>query len=546
MLPHRPRTLVLGIFVLAAWLLVSAPGLARSRFQAAAPSHPPSPELRLETDSGSPIRPRFTVSLAEPLARRVWKRLILTLEDEEGRARFQALFNSWDRATEGLSPGEFAVCAHRRRGGIPSQGGGRKTRRMSRVGGVSLLPDSKAEREKGRLRVTWSLDLAKPVPAERSPHRLWLEVIPAGGGESFRYYLGRLSAKGFQAVDSAPPATPRPFPGQPRYAYLFDYGEYLLNMAGDWVGALRTWSRIHRHEVPVDAFYATLERRLARLMDALRKEDEGFWLGGQRYSVEGLYAWLREELVSRPEVLHALAPVKNELPLARAVYLFVVLGRPPARTVENPLLEPVAPEVDLERALGSPDPWLVSAALFLARKGYGSLRPQAVLARWGRLPHRWDQVCTDQALLYLASWPRKKWQGSPAASPDIQRELARLKPLPAGKQGWVEVWTFRRGTNAFLSPHYLGRLGCRRLRLTSWRKAPGGQVRRWRGDSGAAWQPDRRRWIGPRDWRKGYLALPAGRYQLGFLSQHAHGLSRVFVCRKRRLTRVVITVMPHI
>lgn len=535
MVTHRPRALVLGTFVLIACLLVSAPSLARSRSRVAASPETPSPELSLETNSASPTRVLFTVSLAEALPRRTWQRLVLTLEDEEGRARFRAMFNPSDRTEKGLPPGEFA--AHDLDGGIAKQ----------KAGGVVLLPDSKAERKKGRLRVTWALGLEKPVPVDRRPHRLWLRVIPAGGGESFLYYLGRLNGKGFQAVDTAPPATPRPLPGKPRYAQIFDYGEYLLNMAGDWVATLRTWSRIYRHEVPAATFYTTLERRLVRLMGALREEGEGFWLGGQHYTVGDLYSWLRENLLLRPDTLHALVPVKGELPLARAVYLFVVLGRPHPRPLDNPLLEPVAPEVDLEQALASPDPWLVSAALFLARKGYGTLKPQAVLERWGRLPHLWDQVCTDQALLYLASRPRQEWQTLQAENPDIQRELARLKPIPAGKRGWVEVWTLWRGADAFLSPRYLGAVGCPKLRLTSWREAQGrATTRRWKGDGGPRWQPDQRRQTGPQDCRKGYLALPAGRYGLDFLGHHAHGRSRIFTCQEGHLTRVVITVTPHI
>ncbi len=238
------------------------------------------------------------------------------------------------------------------------------------------------------------------------------------------------------------------------------------------------------------------------------------------------------------------------MPLARVVYLFAVLGRPHPPALDNPLLEPVAPEVDRERALSSPDPWLVSAALFLARKGYGSLRPQVVLERWGRLPHLWEQVCTGQALLYLATRPQGEWQTLQATPPTSSGSWPALKPIPAGKQEWVEVWTLRRGAETFLSPRYLARIGCQRLRLTRWHKVRGGadtpRVRRWKGDTGPRWQPGRRRWTAPRDCRQGYLVLPPGHYTLDFLARHAHRRSRGFACREGRLTRVVIAVTPHI
>jgi len=101
-----------------------------------------------------------------------------------------------------------------------------------------------------------------------------------------------------------------------------------------------------------------------------------------------------------PDVLRHRHEADGDLEPERLLYLAVAVGREHSEpATEN--AEYVLPEIDIVGALRSADPWVVSAALFVARKRQIELDIDEILARWqGRMP--WDEVCTEQALLYLA------------------------------------------------------------------------------------------------------------------------------------------------
>jgi len=326
-----------------------------------------------------------------------------------------------------------------------------------------------------------------------------------------------------QARSSATGSEAASFPGQPPYARLFEKGESLLR-EGSWTGALRMFSRIYQEEVPVDAFYRTLERRILEVLAGL-EPGAGFRLGKERYLVSDLGLLFQRVLLPQPEVVYSRLDTRRELPLARFLYLCVVAGQPHPRPPANRMLEYALPRLDLKRALASPDPWLVSAALFLARKGLGRLRARAVVERWQAWPDLWDQVCTDQALLFLAGRPRSELAGLKVGQSPGDLDLARLKPLAPGRGCPVQALIFWVGSLKLAATDYLGKAHCARLRV--------------RGAS-----PDSRDEKPPCSGEA--LRLAPGKYILRYLSSRAQGQSQAFTCRAGGGVRLVIPVMGHI
>ncbi len=326
-----------------------------------------------------------------------------------------------------------------------------------------------------------------------------------------------------QARASATDSGAASFPGQPAYASLFEKGERLVRR-GDWAGGLRLFSRIYGEEVPVDAFYRTLERRILEVLNGL-DDKAGFQLGRERYQVGELGVLFQQVLLPQPEVHYSGLDLARDLPLARFIYLCVVAGRPHPRPPANRALAYAMPRLDLDRALASPDPWLVSAALFMARKGLGRFRPRQVIERWQARPDLWDRVCTDQALLFLAGRPRAEVAGLKVGNTMLGRELSRLEALEPGKDCSLQVLFFWMGSLEPDSADYLQAGDCSGLQVVDLARSAAKPAGSCPG---------------------GMLRLPPGKYRLEYRSPQAHGAGMAFQCRPGLSVRVVVPVLGHI
>ncbi len=87
----------------------------------------------------------------------------------------------------------------------------------------------------------------------------------------------------------------------------------------------------------------------------------------------------------------ALPPaVRRDLAPERLLYLAIAVGEEHAKPArENS--EYVMPDIDVSAGVGNADPWVVSAALFMARKQDIDLDVGDLLERW-QGPMAWDDV----------------------------------------------------------------------------------------------------------------------------------------------------------
>jgi hypothetical protein len=145
----------------------------------------------------------------------------------------------------------------------------------------------------------------------------------------------------------------------------------------------------------------TIEAIRARALGLIEKAgefevgDETFALADMRY----LYEWQLE----KPDLLIRRLPVEGDLAPERLLFLAVAVGA----EHDEPAGEKssyVSPVIDIPSSIENADPWVVSAALFMARKQEVEIDPDDLMERW-QSPLPWDETCTEQALLYLAALP---------------------------------------------------------------------------------------------------------------------------------------------
>ena len=299
---------------------------------------------------------------------------------------------------------------------------------------------------------------------------------------------------------------------------------------GDWQKALATLSRVYDVEVPVQAFYDTLDRQKLEIISALA-DKEVISTGKASHPLGDLKRLFTEVLLLQPERLQHRVRVETELPLARLIHLYAVLGRDQIRNKPDPLLMPTAPWVDLNRALAASDPWLVSAALFLARKGQGRIEPRNLIDRWRARPDLWDDVCTEQALLFLARMAPGELARLKIRDAFPGGKVSDLEPLGPGGRARAEVWFFWRGSPGPGTRDYLKRVDCSDLLIVPKKKSNDKQALTSKGEHQTP---------APETCRSGILELPDGEYRLSHRKDRARGRSRAFEVGKGWITRVVM------
>ncbi|MBP7829644.1 MAG: hypothetical protein KA248_06975 [Kiritimatiellae bacterium] len=302
----------------------------------------------------------------------------------------------------------------------------------------------------------------------------------------------------------------------PEYSALFDR-LLALEAEGNTVEAIRLVPALYACDIPVDAFYSTLEDARARLLNRLVEQKQvvvGGWVMNLAVARD---LFVTQEL-TKPDRLYRRVQTHGDLPADRYLYFMVVAGREPAASPAAPLSSPALPDFDPGPAVTNPDPWLVSAALFLARKGYGAVPVRPVLDRWASRRDLWDDICTEQALLFLAAQP-----GGPETveNENVTDVLRRLTPVAEDR---AEAQAL------FVDYVSLQPVPPRGVRLESMKP----------GATEGSFEPAD---VKPVSGSEAFMPLAPGYHRFRYLDGAVHGTSRVFEAMPGSLVRVCTAVL---
>ncbi len=314
----------------------------------------------------------------------------------------------------------------------------------------------------------------------------------------------------------------------PPYAALFEQAQQQA-AAGETVAAVRALSSIYQEEVPVSAFYVTLEEKAAALSARLLAR-EWIEIDAQVFEMANIKA-LHDGLMTDPVVFHHAIGDEDGIALTRFVYALAAAGEagdPP----ENPLLALALPELDLAAMTAALDPGLVAVGLWLERHWRQGVNPQAVVARWESRPDLLSPAAERQLRLFFAAQTPRVLAGlvldeySPASG---IREFREADPHGC----WV-----RTGTHAMIGeadPGYFGP-----FRVQRWRAIPDSFVRSGAAGGGPSHEPSGEpalETIRP-------FMVSAGHYKLSAFSDGYRGESALFECRPGTEIRVRVPLYP--
>ncbi|MBN1865800.1 hypothetical protein JW916_00780 [Candidatus Sumerlaeota bacterium] len=352
------------------------------------------------------------------------RRVALSVRNTEGDEVFRAMFNP-SSICDPIPPGKFGVFLQDERGQIdeksvgPHEFAGQFEELAAPSG--ALLAGTEAKHSDGVWHTTWVVRLSGDLPP--GLYEAFSRAIPRGK-KTAPWVSACLIEKPFKSVaidesDEAesPPSSSSDFLTTttiPDHAVPLE--EALeLEKSGHLAEALRRLSEAYGVEAPVQAYYDTLDRKKMEILEAVT---EGTPLDPAKSGQDALsirdFRVLYERALMQPDVLRSVVDVDDDLPPARYFHL-QILGSEAAAAIQ------------------SPDPWLVSAALFQARKGRMQIGPAEVIRRWESRPDLWDDVCTQQALLYFASLDSDTSPTLEVANEDIESALARMQAPPDGR-----------------------------------------------------------------------------------------------------------------
>lgn len=293
-----------------------------------------------------------------------------------------------------------------------------------------LLPDTSAGNSNGILRIEWWIQPKTWPPADPLV-RIYGRALSDKSDDAEWMWLGDFNFAGNVPAAEDTGGASGSSADAPPYSALYDQ-VVQLESAGEILAALRLIPSVYACDIPVDAFYQTLEETRIRLLNRLIGEGS-VQTGKFTMEFSTLRALFAGNELAKPDVLAHRMVVSGDLPVERYFYFMAVAGREPEETDPDSLLTPALPDVDPAALISSPDPWLVSAALFLARKNCGVVSAQSVINRWSSRRDLWDDVCTGQALLFLASQDAAGLSALKTENADVERELRRLTPASAEK-----------------------------------------------------------------------------------------------------------------
>jgi len=206
----------------------------------------------------------------------------------------------------------------------------------------------------------------------------------------------------------------------PLYAKYYDR-VLALEKAGKPAAALAAIPKVYEAEIPVDAFYQTLDKKKRSLLLALINSSES------KSDMEDYNLYYRSQLLM-PDTLKSVYRTSGDLPPERYFYMLVILNNSESRTRKEDFIK-------------STDPWLAASALFIARKNGSYLSPNDVVKHWQRNIHLWDDVCEEQALLYLARHSTADLKKIAIENEDVREQINQLK-VPQAGIGEVQIFTF--------------------------------------------------------------------------------------------------------
>lgn len=338
-------------------------------------------------------------------------------------------------------------------------------------------------------------------------------------------------------------------PPAPQYSILYDQ---LLGLEekGDFLEALRLVPKIYATEIPVEIFYTTLENKRQQLLNAVIEQELSFRIGEYETNCSDILRLFTDLYLGQPDVYNFLVPVPGSLEYDRFCYLLIVEGHS-QQASDNSLLIPSTSQFNLQSALDSADPWLVSAALFFARKQKTpTITAQAVIDRWQARPDLWDEESTRLALHFLAQLDSKAYGVLQVSNDDIRLALEDLRPVPDG--------------NSYLSPLLFSALGKQfsgidastGITLIELREneEKNGVVKRWAGDDNhySNLEPVMERKITDVDLEYGAIAVVPGVYQIVFNSVHGappsgyYGKSVIVKAQGGNFLVVPVSLLPAI
>ena len=320
------------------------------------------------------------------------------------------------------------------------------------------------------------------------------------------------------------------FTGQvPEYSRLYQKVLELEN-SGLYGEALRIIPRIYEHEIPVQSFYDTLDKKKKELLEA--GENKGFKIGGEEYSLISLGQILAGRL-EQADYLHYDLRIPNELPPERYYYSLLLLE-----------------DGKIEEGLKSMDPWIVSGALFMARKSGSIEFARAVIQRWEKRPDLWDDVCTDMALLYLAILPPDKLNGLEINDSFIQTSMRKLTAIPEGTC-FVHLMFFQ----SVPEPHL--DFSQHNVDLFRYRRGKKQDTKRFAGDKTDYYDMTVEDKISLRanDFSQGIIPLNPGYYSFRHISGSGgsrgmaavtHGKTGIFECKNGMFIRLFCRLTPGV
>ena|GEM_PF-1915350 len=216
----------------------------------------------------------------------------------------------------------------------------------------------------------------------------------------------------------------------PRYSILYER-VLKLEEQGELLKALRMIPGIYAaDDIPTDAFFDTLGNKRSQLIDAVIQQDIPFRIGKNKSHSSDVMKLFTDHYIGKPNPYNPLAPVADDFEFKRFCYLMIIEGFRHEPSSGGSILIPPSSRFALQTALDSSDPWLVSAALFFARKQEKpTISPQAVIDRWEKRPDLWDTQSIQQAMLFFAQLDAKAYEKLQVTNEDIKMHLEELQPL---------------------------------------------------------------------------------------------------------------------
>jgi len=351
----------------------------------------------------------LVTSIEEADPYRTHGRLELSWLDPSGRELFRSLYNTSSRANP-VPPEAFGVFDLEDDSVMSA--GIEGDWEVSHAG-FTLLTDSATVRRDGILSVNWAI---RPPESLTGVVELRARVIPNKGDTGEWQSIGRLELVegSWRVAEEAATEVAAAF--------------HTLAEDGEVEAVLRSLEELWDQGANPKEIEEIRTRTLEKIGEAGQ-----FSVGNDSYTLRDIQT-VFEWMLSSPDVLRHRLVVSGDLEPARLLHLAIAVGQEHAEPAQGHS-EYVLPEIDIVEALQNADPWVVSAALFLARKQQTELDINELLTRW-QGPQPWDEICTEQALLYLAGRPPVELE-----TVELPPEAAALNEAdPAGVE--IQPWLF--------------------------------------------------------------------------------------------------------